>query len=349
MNFELPQLYRAIVQGKLDFGTHKSYETILKMYQYRLENYHKEIILFKPEDVFKEETNSLEIERYVNPGVYEKSFKATADLLKYCAQFAINGSIRAWLVDDGQIMHFHNFEPSSDKKAVRLYKEGKQLVKVEGRQEEAITRFTKAIEKYDNHAQAYERRAKTCFVMKKYADALRDYNKALAIDPTMPHAYYGRARTHLVNNDLQNAIEDFDQAIKKSLALESIHWKSRRLKGIAHVDLEQYSQAVFELKLYTKRPFEKSDTNFFWKRLAWYNYSKALIALNENEEAIKALDEAIALPEQNDRVETFLLYRMRGVAKKQAGKNGFAKDLKAASDMGDKAADTILKELRGKG
>ena len=49
--------YKAIIQGRLDFGTPRSFETVVKMYNYRVENYHKNDILFKAEDIFNEETN----------------------------------------------------------------------------------------------------------------------------------------------------------------------------------------------------------------------------------------------------------------------------------------------------
>ena len=67
--------YKAIIQGRLDFGTPRSFETVVKMYNYRVENYHKNDILFKAEDIFNEETNELNIERFVG-NVMEKSFRA---------------------------------------------------------------------------------------------------------------------------------------------------------------------------------------------------------------------------------------------------------------------------------
>ena len=90
--------------------------------------------------------------------------------------------------------------------------------------------LSKAIEKYDRHAQAYERRAKVCFRMKNYHDAARDYTKAINIDPTIPTAYFGRARVHMLNKDWELAIEDFNNTLKKSIALQPIYWKSRKLK-----------------------------------------------------------------------------------------------------------------------
>ena len=337
--------YKAIIQGRLDFGTPRSFETVVKMFNYRVDNYHKNDIIFKGEDIFNEETNELNIERFVG-NVLEKSYKSTVELLDYCVQFAVNGSIRAWLVDNGEILHFHLLEPASDKAAVQSYIRGRSLVKVAGRQDEAIEELSKAIEKYDKHAQAYERRAKTCFIMKKYADAMRDYNKALSIDPTIPSAYYGRGRVHLLNNELEAAVADFDQAIKKSVALEPIHWKSRRLKGETHLKLNQYLKAIFELKLFTKRSFKEDDSNNGWKRLAYYNYGLALLENENNEEAIEAFNCALALPEVNDGVVVSDILRNRGLSKKKSGKNGYIKDIKEAASMGDTLASSLLKQIK---
>lgn len=336
--------FKSIIQGKLDFGSQKSYDKVVKMYQYRVETYYKNDLIFKLEEVFNPEDLSLYIERFVG-NVTEKSFKNTADLLSYCAQFAVNGNVRAWLLDSGTILHFHNIEPESDKAAVQSYIKGKNLVKVEGKQDEAIAELSKAIEKYDRHAQAYERRAKTCFIMKMYKDALRDYNKALIIDPTIPTAYYGRARVHLVNKDFEPAIADFDQAVKKSVALEPIHWKGRRLKGYCHIMIKQYHKAIFELKLFTSRSFPADNPNEFWKRWAFFYYGVALMEVENYTEALAAFDAASKLEVVKDGVEPKDILRNRGICKQKSGKNGYIKDIKDAAALGDTIATSMLKEF----
>ena len=171
-------LFKTIIQGKLEFGTQKTYDKVLKMSLYRAENYHKNDILFEPEDIFDDKEFSLKVPRYVTQ-VYEKSYRNTAKLLSYCSQFAVAGSLNVWLLDNGKILHHDSMEPNSEKVAVQQYLKGKSLVKTKGKEEEAISALTAAIEKYNRHAQAYERRAKVNFIMKKYHDAKRDYNLSL--------------------------------------------------------------------------------------------------------------------------------------------------------------------------
>lgn len=336
--------YKAIIQGKLDFGTQKSYDKVVKMFQYRVETYYRNELIFKSEDIFFPDELTLYIKRFVG-NVTEKSFKNTSGLLEYCSQFAVNGSVRAWLVENGRILHFNNIEPESDKAAVQSFIKGRKLVRVEGKQEEAIAQLSKAIEKYDRHAQAYERRAKTCFILEKYSDALRDYNKALAIDPTIPSAFYGRARIHLMNKDWEQAIADFDQTIKKSVALESIHWKGRRLKAFSHIQIKQYHKAIFELKLFTKRKFTEDNPNYFWKRWGFYYYGISLLETENYQEALEAFNAAAEMDEVKDGILKKDILRNRGLCKKHSGKNGYIKDIKDAAALGDPVAKRLLKEI----
>jgi tetratricopeptide (TPR) repeat protein len=338
--------HKTIVEGRLEFGTEKSYETVSKMFLKRVESYHRNEIFLKAENIFHEETYSLVIERFVKDTVTDKAYKGTISLLQYCSQFALSGTIRGWLLENGHILSFDLIEPKQDKTAVVSFLKGRKLIRVEGRQDEAIQELTKAIEKFDRHAQAYERRAKTCFLLKKYSDALRDYNKCIAIDPTIATAYYGRARIHLINNDLEAAVKDFDQAIKKSVALEAVQWKSRRLKGYAHYILKEYDKAVFELRLFTNRKFEKKDPNEGWKRWAFYYYGLSLLENQNFEEAIDAFNKAADLEDVKDDVAKEDILRNRALSKKFAGKNGAIKDLKDASDLGDSKAAVLLKEFK---
>lgn len=339
--------YKTIIQGRLDFGTSVSFDKVSKMYQYRIDTYYKNEIIFKGEEIFKPETLTLELPRFVN-NVTEKAFKNTTDLLIYCAQFAVNGTIRAWLLDNGEILQFENIEPHSDKAAVQLFIKGRNLVRAQGQQEEAIAELSKAIEKHDRHAQAYERRAKTCFIMQKYSDALRDYNKCLVIDPTVATAYYGRARVYSIQGKTNEAIADFDEAIKKSVALENVHWKARRLKGAAHMELHEFDKAHFELKLFVNRKFKKNDPNLGWRRWALFQYSISCVETEKYLDAVAALDEALNMEEVNDKIDKSEMLRIRGFAKTKAGKSGGIKDLKESVKMGNKFSSAILKELSAK-
>ncbi|GLR18938.1 tetratricopeptide repeat protein [Portibacter lacus] len=335
---------KSIIQGRLEFGNQKSYDKVVKMFAYRTENYHKNDILFKEEEIFFEDGYYMDLKRFVGQ-VTQKSFKNTIDILGYCAQFAISGSIDGWLTDTGTVLAHTHIEPESDKAVVQFFQKGKKLVKAKGEQQKAIEQLTKAIEKYDRHAQAYERRAKVNFMLKKYHDALRDYNKSIGIDGTNPAAYYGRGKVHIINEDYDLAAEDFDMATKKSIALQHIYWKARRLKADCHIKLKQFPKAAFDLKLFSNRKFEKDNPNIHWKSYAQYQYGRVLIEMGENEEAIKAFDASLVDVSKFDKTPESEKYFYRGLAKKKAGKNGSIKDIKMAKELGFKNADKLVAQL----
>ena len=336
---------KTIVQGRLEFGTQKSYDKVTKMFLQRLENYYKTDVFFKFEDIFNDEDLSLEIPRHVSQ-VSDRAFRTTTSLLGYCAQFAIAGSIRAWLIDEGDIVHFETLEPDSDKGAVQSFVRGRKLVKVRGKEGEAIEMLSQAIEKYDRHAQAYERRAKVSFLMKNYHDALRDYNKCINIDPTIPTAYYGKAKIHMLKEEWEEAIENLEESIKKSIALQSLYWKSRRLKSKCHIQLKEWQKAAFDLKLFTSRKFENDNPNKPWHRWAFYHYGLVLLEMEDFIEASKAFDKAANLPEHKDGIEEADILTNRGIAKQKSGKHGYVKDIKDAASKGGKKAKTILKTIK---
>lgn len=346
MEQQITKIYfKTIIQGRLEFGTAKSYEKVHRMYGIRAENYYKNELIFTSEELFDEDKLTLEIPRFV--GQYsEKVYKNTVSLLDYCSQFAVAGSIRSWMSEAGKVMHYNLMEPTSDKMAVQSFLKGRNLVKEKGKEEEAIAALSKAIEKYDRHAQAYERRAKVCFFMKNYHDAKRDYTKAIGIDPTIPTAYYGRAKVHMLNKDFQEAVDDFNQALKKSIALQPVYWKARRLKAQCHLKLKQLDEAAFDLKLFVNRKFGSDDANNKFKRWARFNYATILKSKGEFVDAIDQLNQALEIePYGAKDVKEGEILRVRGLVKKEAGKNGFIKDMKDAAELGDKKALTFLANM----
>ena len=337
-------LYKTIIQGKLEFGTEKTYDKVLKMFLYRAENYHKNDILFEYEDIFNEEELCLKIPRYVHQ-VYEKTYRNTAKLLAYCSQFAVSGSLNVWLIDNGKILHHENLEPESDKVAVQQYLKGKSLVKKEGKQEEAIEALSAAIEKYNRHAQAYERRAKVNYIMKKYHDAKRDYTKSISFDDAFPYAYYGRAKVHLAEKAYQEAIEDFNKCLKCSVALQEIYWKARRLKAYCHIQLKEYELAEFDLKLFCKRNFPPESGLNDWNEWSFFHYGTVLLELEKYAEALEAFEMALKIQNEKNLISEAEKLRYRGIAKQKAGKNGYISDFKEAADLGDAPAAKILKSI----
>ena len=188
---------KTIIQGRLDFGTEKSFVQVQKMFQHRVDNFYKSDVFIK-EDAFDETTFSVNIPRLITMGM-EKSFTNTVTLLEYLAQFAISGSISAWLVQDGKILKYAVVEPKGDKAVVQNFIKGQKLSAQAGKEKEALKALTKVIDQYDSHAQAYERRGYVNYSLGKISEALYDFTKCISYDPSIPSAYYSRAKVHMNN------------------------------------------------------------------------------------------------------------------------------------------------------
>lgn len=337
--------YKSIVQGRLLFGTQKSYDKVVKMFEYRTETYYKGDIMLVLEDVFNPEELSLHVPRFVG-NASDKNFKNTIDLLSYSAQFAVAGSIQAWMIEEGKVLNHASISPNSDRSIVAQFNKGEKLFRANDKNTEALEVFTKTIENFDKHAQAYERRGWVNLRLRNYSDALYDFNKAIKLDDSIAFAFFGRGIIYKNENNVEDAIENFSQTVKKSVALESIHWRGRLRKAECHIELEEWDKAAFELKFITKRKFKEDDSNYRRRPRALALYGIVLKEMEQYKEAIEILDESLEL--YNEDMKSMnkadaLLYR--GLAKKALGKKDFLADIKAASEDGSKKAKELYAEL----
>ncbi len=339
-----PVFYKSIFQGRLEFGAGKNIEKAFQLYQIRAEQYYRNEVMFKAEQIFNVEHGYIEIPRLVAQA-NEKSFSNTLNLLEYIAQFAAAGSMGAWLVDQGKVLRHKMIEPQSDKVAVQEYLRGRKLIGTKGKEMEAIHALNLAIEKYEKHSQAYERRGYVNFTLKNYKDALSDFNKSIQFDEHNALAYFGRAQVHLYNSDIPKALQDLGLTIQKSLALQMVHWQARYQKGELHYQLKQNKEAAFEFKLFCDRKFDPKDISYLKKRDANYFYGRILMEQEQFEEAAARFNAALAALDENPKSAKFTkadILLQRGLAKKLAGKNGFMADVKEAATLGSKEAKKML-------
>ncbi len=338
------QSLKIIFKGCLEFGNEKSYQKVHKMYERRIENYYKRDTLFTEEELFDEENFSVSLPRTVVMSSMKK-WKGTVNLFEYLAQFAIAGEMSGWLID-GKIKEHVIIEPHSDKVAVKAFRKGRELVQEEGKEKEAMDALNTAILKYERHAQAYERRGFINYQLKNYNDALYDFTKSINIYSNNPDPYFGRANIYILKGELDKAIQDLDQCIKKSIPLQSIYWKSRRIKGECLAKKGDFKGASLEFKLFTVRKFATGDSNNKWKKYVFTKYGQTLLELGNYQEAVTAFNEAVKLEQATaEKVEESdpLLYR--GIALQKAGKKGFKKDWKQAAKLGSEKAVALMEEF----
>lgn len=338
--------HKSIFQGRIEFDNARSFSKGLKMFRHRVDNYHKSIeLIFEEEQIFDEEEMIMEIPRTVI-NVTEKAWKTTVSLLKYTAQFAISGNIGAWMIDEGNLMHFAWIEPKSDKAVVKNYQKGKELSHIEGKEEEAMELLSNAIELYNKHSQAYERRGFLNYILKNFHDADRDFTKAITWDKGNAPAYLGRARIKMKSQEYAEALKDLDLAIRHSLALQDIHWHARRLKADCLMHLEEYKKAEFELRFFNKRDFGKESRNSRHKKASLYKYALVQKKLGDEVLALSTLKEALKLDQEGQKYVTDAdIYLEMSLSKKELGKNGHLADLKKAAQLGNKRAIGMLENM----
>lgn len=76
----------------------------------------------------------------------------------------------------------------------------------------AITHFTKLIQKNPKDAVPYAHRGKAYSGLKRYPEAMADYEKAIELDPKLPGAYVGRAVVRYTQEDYDGSWEDVHKA-----------------------------------------------------------------------------------------------------------------------------------------
>ena len=337
--------FKTILSGCLEFGNQRSYDQVLKLYQHRTENYYRNDILLKAEEVFREESFILTVPRFIKE-CPEKSWKNTLNLLEYVAEFAVAGDLRAWVIHEGTLIEQRIIEPVGDKTAIQAFIQGRELVKEKGMEEEAKNALDRAIDKFERHALAYERRGVVNFKLRNYTDALYDFSKSIDINPNIPEPYWGRANVKIKKQDLSGAIADLEAAIAKSIPHQPVYWSARRLKGELHLQLGEYQKAIFELKLVANRKFVEDDPNYKWQKNVLYNYGKALFEMEQFGESVDIFNRMINFQASRDEAPSKAdQYFNRGLARQKAGESGFVNDFKEAAELGSEKAAAILEEI----
>ncbi|MEO0040963.1 MAG: hypothetical protein RL329_411 [Bacteroidota bacterium] len=279
------------LKGNLEFGTSKTYETMLKTLLQKLEVYYKHDYLLKSEAYFQAETSNIVVPRLIVPMCAEKTWRNTVGFLRDAAQFAVAGKMSLWVCNDkNEVLQRHIIEPTNEKLVVKAYLVGANAVKAKD-YELAITAFDDTLEKYDRNAYAFDLRGYARFKLGQLGDAALDFTQSIELFPTA-EAFFGRGKVQMALGNLEGAIGDFKSAIENSVPLQPIFWQARRVKGECHLKLKQYDKAIFELQFVSKRPFPVEDPNFKHRQRSWELYGQSLSAGGQRALAEKAFAEA---------------------------------------------------------
>jgi tetratricopeptide (TPR) repeat protein len=262
-----PNQHKLIFKGRLEFGSQRTYDMVVKHWHSRIETYFKTDILFKAEQVFVDEDFAFTVPQQTLMST-EKNWRNTTALLYEVAQFALAGQIGAWWVQKGEVLDARTIEPTSEKAVVTEYLRGCELIGQAGMESEATAALSRAIEKFERHALAYERRGYINYKLKNFNDALYDFSKSIDINPNNSEPFYGRGKVKMLKNEWESAAMDFDCAIRRSIPVQTIHWLARFRRGESLFHAKQFSEAARELGFFLQRKFKENDPNMQYRAKA---------------------------------------------------------------------------------
>ncbi len=336
--------YKVIIQGKFNFLNRNSYDKLVKVIQNKNLVYYKNDIVFKELEFLNDERYMVDIPRYVGNHT-DKAWKNTTNLFENCAQFAVSGRVLMWKVEEGKVLDFREIEPSGDRSAVLNFKRGKQFLSTEGKEKEAHEALSKSIEKCERNAIAYERRAVVNLMLKNYEEAKEDFEKCLNLDNTVSEAHLGLAKILMRENNIETALEHVVQALKTSVALQALHWQSRRAKAEIHIIQEEWDKAEFELKLLVNRKFDKENLNYNWKKEDLFKYGIVKYNQYDFAGALDLFEQSMSMTDGKTKTANKDKYYYLGMAKKNSGKSGYIHDLKLSAELGNEDAEYMLEDF----
>lgn len=149
--------------------------------------------------------------------------------------------------------------------------------------EKAIEDYNKAIELEPDDALAYNNRGIIYDDLEQYEKALEDYNKAIELDPGYADAYSNRGVTYKKLKQYEKAISDYDKAIE----LNPGYVEAYSNRGIVYEHLEQYEKAI--------KDHDKAIELDSYYSLAYNNRGIVYDDLEQYEKALEDYNKAIEL------------------------------------------------------
>jgi tetratricopeptide (TPR) repeat protein len=108
----------------------------------------------------------------------------------------------------------------------------------------SIQAYSRAIQLDSKFWQAYEHRASGYLALKRYSEAIRDFDVVLHLNQDDASAYSDRGIAKLESGRYFAAILDFDEAIRRKKERDSFRSNLHEYRGDANSELHQYKDAI---------------------------------------------------------------------------------------------------------
>ena len=192
--------------------------------------------------------------------------------------------------------------------------------------EEALRDYDKIIELDDKYVDAYQGRGNALFYLKEYEKAFSDFNKAIELDIKYAPAYIGRGNVYFNDNNHEEALNDYNKAIE----LDKKNAEAYRMRGNLCYEKKDYELAIFDYT--TAITFDDKFADAYFER------GKAHFYLKEYKEALTDYNKALYLDEKY-----IYAYIFRGNLYKAQRKNEKAlDDYKKAIELDNKHVDAYV-------
>ena len=154
------------------------------------------------------------------------------------------------------------------------------------RYEEALKDFDRGIELDPKYPCTISRRGETYGLMKCYSEALKDFDRAIELDPKYKWVSASRGETYRLMERYEQALKDFDRAIELD---PKFAWAIAN-RGSTYLMLKRYNEALADFN--SAIDLDSNDD--------WHLYERALAyqALNQADKVQTDLDLAIKLAQQ---------------------------------------------------
>jgi superkiller protein 3 len=182
---------------------------------------------------------------------------------------------------------------NSDAQAKIAFNQGGSLLK-QKQYAEAIKQFDKAIEIDPKYDKAYYMKGYALTRLKDYPEAIAAYEKVLQIAPNDSKTIFALGKLYEVQGEGKKAIQLYDNAV----AADPANAKAAYSKGAVYLGWQAYSEAV--------NAFSQAASMDSTYSLAYTGWGTALIELGKVTEAIEKLNKAAVLDPKNDDA----LYRL---------------------------------------
>jgi tetratricopeptide (TPR) repeat protein len=132
----------------------------------------------------------------------------------------------------------YQYVSSAEERAGKAFEQGMALMGP-GHYQDAIPLFTRAVEIWPQHAQAYFERGNAHQILNQPDAALADFELALKIDPNLAPAYTARGIIYVERGDFPKALLEFDQSIRVHPTVDGYYQR-----GQIHYRLKQFPKAI---------------------------------------------------------------------------------------------------------